>query len=194
MKLMYRNYLKTGAVLWAACFVVLFMFYLIVLGPQERVRAQTETKLADVAARAQAATEAAQEKSKARLAQQLQEAAAALARFAIPRGSTDNLTLDIGDIPGRDELGAFGISAGAGGDAVIKMANCKQITGRRVTVTFASSFNMFAAFLNALEKNEPVYIVDTFSITRSREEGTPHKVDMALAVLVDESGAGRAGG
>jgi post-segregation antitoxin (ccd killing protein) len=193
MKSMYKNYLKTGAVLWAACFVGLFMFYLIVLGPQDRLRRQTEAKLTDVAARAQAAMEAAQEKNKARLAQQLQEAIASLGRFARARGSTDNLTLDVRAVPGGNELPKFGVSAG-GSEAVIKMANCKQITGRRVTVTFASSFNMFAAFLNSLERNEPVFIVDTFTITRSREETAPHKVDMSLAVLVDEAGARRAGG
>ncbi len=193
MKSMYRNYLKTGAVLWALCFVALFLFYLVVLGPQERLREQTQAKLADVQARAQAAMDAAQEKNKLRLAQQVEAAGAALGRFAITQASTDNLTLDIGAIPGREGLSAFGISAG-GGEGVIKMANCKQITGRRVTVSFASSFNGFAAFLNELERNEPVIIVDTFSITRSREETAPHKVDMALAVLVDEAAATRSGG
>ncbi len=191
MKSMYRNYLKTGAVLWAVCFVALFLFYLVVLGPQERLRGQTQAKLADVQARAQAAMDAAQEKNKLRLAQQVEAAGAALGRFAIAQASTDNLTLDIGAIPGREGLSAFGI---AGGEGVIKMANCKQITGRRVTVSFASSFNRFATFLNEMERHTPVIIVDTFSITRSREETAPHKVDMSLAVLVDEAAATRSGG
>ena len=192
MKSMYRNYLKTGAVLWAVCFVVLFLFWLILLGPQDRLRRQTEGKLADVQARAQAAMEAAQEKNKARLEQEVRDAAAALERFVRARESTDNLTLDVRAVPGGSDLPEWGVSAG--GDAAIKMANCKQITGRRMTVTFASSFRMFADFLNALERSEPVFIVDTFTIARSREETTPHKVDMTLAVLVDEAGGGRGGG
>lgn len=193
MKSMYRNHLKTGAFLWALCFIGLFLFYLIVLGPQEQLHKQTQEKLAEVQARAQAATEAAQERNKIRLTQQVQEARATLERFAIAQESTDNLTLDIGEIPVRDELSAFGISAG-GGEAVIKMNNCKHISGRRVTVSFASSFNGFAAFLNALERSQPVIIVDTFSIARSREETSPHKVDMALAVLVDDTRRGPSGG
>jgi len=192
MKSMYRNYLKTGAVLWAVCFVVLFLFWLILLGPQDRLRRQTEARLADVQARAQAAMEAAQERNKARLEQQVREAGAALGRFVRARESTDNLTLDVRAVPGGNNLPEWGISAS--GEAVIKMANCKQITGRRMTVTFASSFRMFADFLNALERSEPVFIVDTFTIARSREETTPHKVDMTLAVLVDEAGGGRGGG
>lgn len=192
MKSMYRKYFTAGAGVWAVCFVVLLLFYLIVLGPQRALRARTETRLAEVQALAQAATEAAQEKNKIRLTEQVQEARRTLQRFVIGQAATDSLTLDIGEIPGRDELGAFGISAG-GSEAVIKMNNCKHISGRRVTVSFASSFNRFAAFLNALERNQPVIIVDTFSITRSRDETSQHKVDMALAVLVDETGRGKSG-
>jgi hypothetical protein len=192
MKSIYRKYITAWGVIWAACFIVFFLFYLIVLGPQREVRGRTETRLAEVQALAQAATDAAQEKNKIRLAEQVQEASRTLERFAIGQESTDSLTLDIGAVPGRDDLAAFGISAG-GGEAVIKMNNCKQISGRRVTVTFASSFNRFAAFLNALERNQPVVIVDTFTITRARDETSPHKVDMGLAVLVDDTGPGKSG-
>jgi len=192
MKSMYRKYFTAWGVIWAACFIALFLFYLIVLGPQRALRGRTETRLAEVQALAQAATEAAQEKNKIRLAEQVQEASLTLERFVIGQESTDSLTLDIGEIPGRDELGAFGISAG-GSEAIIKMNNCKYISGRRVTVTFASSFKRFAAFLNALERNQPVIIVDTFTITRSRDETLQHKVDMALAVLVDDTGRGKSG-
>ena len=192
MKSMYRKYFTAGAVVWAACFVALFLFYLIVLGPQRALRGRTETRLAEVQALAQAATDASQEKNKIRLTEQVQEANLTLERFAIGQESTDNLTLDVRAVPGGNELGAFGISAG-GSEAVIKMANCKQITGRRVTVTFASSFNKFAAFLNNLERHQPVIIVDTFTITRARDETSQHKVDMGLAVLVDDTGGGKSG-
>ena len=192
MKSTYGKYLKAGGVFWAVCFVGLFLFYLIVLGPQERLADQTAQRRAEAQARAQEASDAAQERNKIRLEEQVQDAAKTLARFVIAQEATDSLTLDISEISGRGgELGSFGISAGA--DAVIKMPNCKQISGRRVTVSFPSSFNRFAAFLNALERNQPVIIVDTFSITRAREEASPHTVDMSLAVLVDEAGRGQSG-
>ena len=192
MKSTYGKYLKAGGVFWAVCFVVLFLFYLIVLGPQERLASQTAQHRADLQARAQEASDAAQEKNKIRLDEQVQEATKALERFVMAREATDGLTLDISEISGRSgDLGGFGISAG--GEAIIKMPNCKQISGRRVTVNFASSFNRFAAFLNALERNQPVIIVDSFSITRTREEASPHKVDMSLAVLVDDTARGQSG-
>ncbi|MHC4507892.1 MAG: hypothetical protein ACYTAO_02900 [Planctomycetota bacterium] len=191
MKPIYRKYLKAGAVFWALCFVVLFLFYLIVLGPQEQVRSRTEMRLAEVQALAQEATEAAQEKTKTRLAEQVREAADTLGRFVIGEKLTDSLSLDIREIPGREALSAFGISAG--GEALIQMSNCKYIFGKRLSVNFTSSFNEFAAFLNALERNRPVIFIDTFSIIRSRDGTSEHQVDMALAVLVEKQAGAREG-
>ncbi|UCD00052.1 MAG: type II secretion system protein M [Phycisphaerales bacterium] len=191
MKPIYRKYLRAGAVFWAVCFIALFLFYLIVLGPQEQVRSRTESRLAQAQAQAQAATEAAQEKTKARLMEQVQEAGDTLERFVIDEKLTDSLTLDIREIPGREALSAFGISAG--GEALIQMNNCRHIFGKRLSVNFTSSFNEFAAFLNALERNRPVIFIDTFSITRARDGTSEHEVDMALAVLVEKQAGAEEG-
>lgn len=191
MKPIYRKYLKAGAVLWAICFIALFLFYLILLGPQEQARSRTDKWLAEARQQAQAATEAAQEKTKARLAEQVQQASDTLGRFVIGEKLTDSLTLDIREIPGREQLSAFGISAA--GEGLIPMNNCKQIFGKRLSVNFTSSFNEFAAFLSALERNRPVVFVDTFSITRGRDGSSGHQVDMALAVLVEKQAGAKEG-
>lgn len=194
MKLMYRRYVKAGAFLWAVCFIGFFLFYLIALGPQENVRRQTETRHAEMQRLAQAATDAAGEKNKARLMELVQEGEDMLQRFVTAERSTDSLTLDISGIPSREMLDAFSISPG-GNESVIKMANCEHIFGKQLSVTFASSFNQFAEFLNALEMNRPVILVDSFSIGRSREETSDQQVEMTLAVLVNkDSGTKEAGG
>jgi len=187
MTLMYRKYVKAGAFLGAACFIAFFLFYLIALGPQENVRRQTEKRLAEMQQLAQAATDAAEEKNKSRLMELVQEAEETLHRFVTAERSTDSLTLDISGVPSRAALDAFNISPG-GNESVIKMANCEHIFGRQLSVNFTSSFNQFAAFLNALEMNRPVIFIDSFSIARSREETSDQQVDMTLAVLVSKDG------
>ena len=124
----------------------------------------------------------------------VQEGEDMLQRFVTAERSTDSLTLDISGIPSREMLDAFSISPG-GNESVIKMANCEHIFGKQLSVNFASSFNQFAAFLNALEMNRPVILVDSFSIGRSREETSDQQVEMTLAVLVNkDSGTKEAGG
>lgn len=194
MKSTYRRYVKAGAFLWAVCFIGFFLFYLAVLGPQENIKRQTEKRHAEMQRQAQAATDAAGEKNKAHLMKLVKEAEETLQRFVTAERSTDSLTLDISGVPSRAVLDAFSISPG-GNESVVKMANCEHIFGKQFSVNFMSSFNQFAAFLNALEMNRPVIFVDSFSIGRSREETSDQQVDMTLAVLVSkEGGTKEAGG
>lgn len=193
MTSMNQKYVKVGAFLWAVCFIAFFLFYLIVLGPQENVRRQTDKRLAEMQGLAQAATDAAGEKNKARLMELVQEAEDTLHRFVTAERSTDSLTLDIRGIPSRAALDAFSISPG-GNESVIKMANCEHIFGKQLSVNFASSFNQFAAFLNALEMNRPVIFIDSFSIAHSREETSDQQVNMTLAVLVSKDGGTKEAG
>ena len=94
-----------------------------------------------------------------------------------------NLTLDIGRISNEVELDSIK-SSFTGGERTLKTVNYKHIIARYISVNFNSSFNEFADFLNRLERSRPVFFIDTFSITRSVESDSGHKVDMKLAVLI----------
>jgi hypothetical protein len=183
MKSIYRKYFKIGIIFWAVCFIVLLLSYLIVLAPQERLWRMTERKLADTKLLAQSAREAAQERNKNLLLEQLSNSGNRLKDFVIDQENANNLTFDIGRISSDIKLNSFS-SIFTGGEGTIKTDNYKHIIARQISVNFNSSFNKFAVFLNTLERSRPVIFIDTFSITRSGESGSGHKVDMKLAVLV----------
>jgi hypothetical protein len=183
MKSIYSKYFKVGIVFWAVCFIVLFFSYLIVLAPQEKVRRATEINLAETRRLAQSAREAAEEKNKNKLLEQLSDTGKQLNAFVVEQGEAANLTFDIGRISSEIRLDSFS-SFFTGGEGTLKTDSYKHINARQISVNFNSSFNRFAMFLNALERNRPVIFVDTFSITRSTEENLGHKVNMELAVLV----------
>jgi len=186
MESIYRKYFKIGIVFWAVCFIVLFFSYLLVLAPQEKQRRETERKLAEKESLAQSAREAAQEKNKAKLVELLTDSGNKLREFVVDEENASNLTLDIGRISSDVKLNAFS-SIFAGSEGATKTDSYKHINPRHISVNFNSSFNKFAVFLNTLERNRPVIFVDTFSITRSGESDTGHKVDMKLAVLVGKN-------
>ena len=183
MKSIYRKYFKIGILFWAGCFIVLFLSYLLVLAPQERIRRMTERKLADTKLLAQSAREAAQERNKNLLLDQLSNSGNRLKDFVIDQENANNLTFDIGRISSDIKLTSFS-SIFTGSEGTIKTDNYKHIIARQISVNFNSSFNKFAVFLNTLERSRPVIFIDTFSITRSGESDSGHKVDMKLAVLV----------
>ena len=183
MKSIYRKYFKIGILFWAVCFIILLLSYLLVLAPQERLRRMTERKLADTKLLAQSAREAAQERNKNLLIEQLSNSGNRLKDFVIDQENANNLTFDIGRISSEVKLNSFS-SIFTGSEGTIKTDKYKHIIARQISVTFNSSFNKFAIFLNTLERSRPVIFIDTFSITRSGESDSGHKVDMKLAVLV----------
>ena len=183
MKSIYRKYFKIGILFWAVCFIVLLLSYLLVLAPQERRRRRTESKLADTKLLAQSAREAAQERNKNMLLEQLSNSGNRLKDFVIDQENANNLTFDIGRISSDIKLNSFS-SIFTGSEGTIKTDSYQHIIARQISVNFNSSFNKFAVFLNTLERSRPVIFIDTFSITRSGESDSGHKVDMKLAVLV----------
>ena len=183
MKSIYRKYFKIGIIFWAVCFVVLLLAYMFVLSPQEKLRRITDKKFNETKNLAQSAREAAEEKNKAKLIELLTDSGNKLDDFVVDEEIAENLPLDIGRMSSDVQLNAFS-SIFAGGERATKTDNYKHINPRQISVNFNSSFTKFAVFLNALEMRRPVIFVDTFSITRSAESDSGHKVDMKLAVLV----------
>jgi len=183
MKSTYRKYFKIGIIFWSACFIILLLCYLIVLAPQERLQRVTERKLSEAERLAETAREAAEQKNRARLLEQLTKTGDKLKDFVVEQENTANLTFDIGRISSNVKLNSFS-SIFTGSEGTLKTDNYKHITARQISVNFNSSFNKFAMFLNALERCRPVIFIDTFSITRTAESDSGNKVDMKLAVLV----------
>lgn len=188
MNSIYRRYFKAGIIFWAICFIMLLFAYLLVLAPQEKLRDMTDRKLNDTKNLAQSAREAAEQKNKAKLIELLTESGNELQEFVVDQESASNLTLDIGRISTDVSLNAFS-SNFAADEGAAKTDSYKYIIPRQISVNFNSSFNKFAVFLNTLERRRPVIFVDTFSITRSGESDSGHKVDMKLAVLVGKGKA-----
>ncbi|MHC4324733.1 MAG: GspMb/PilO family protein [Planctomycetota bacterium] len=142
----------------------------------------TERKLVETKRLAESAREAAKEKNKNMLLEQLSNSGNRLKDFVIEQENAADLTFELGRISSEVRLNSFS-SIFTGGEGTIKKDNYKHINARHIDVNFNSSFNKFAVFLNRLERSRPVVFIDTFSITRSAESDSGHKVDMKLAVL-----------
>lgn len=185
MKSIYGKYFKIGIIFWSVCFIVLLLCYLVVLAPQERLRRVTERKLTKTERLAQSAREAAEQRNRAKLLEQLTSYGNRLKDFVVEQENAANLTFEIGRLSNNVELNSFS-SIFTGGEGTLKTDNYKHIQARQISVNFNSSFNKFAMFLNALERSRPVIFIDTFSIIRSPDSDSGHKVDMKLAVLVEK--------
>lgn len=182
MKLIYRKHLKIPALIWIGCFVLSLSVYILVLAPQKKAQKNIEKQLTEIKQIYDSTKEAAQQKTQLRMKEQIEQLQSRLNDFVIESDDSANLTLDISQIASGKKLDSFMIKT-----REIKersaISDYKHITEDRIDIGFNAGFNQFAAFLNALERHHPVVFIDTFSIIRSKQDSSGHKVNMNLAVL-----------
>ncbi len=173
----------TVGLIWAACIIVFFFVYMIVLEPQRRAKKDVANQLAEQKRAYDSAVEAAEEQTQARLTKQVTDLQQRLKDFVVDSGESSNLTFDISETASGQQIDSFSVKSQSGGGPPSNTES-DSIGESRFDVSFAAGFNQFAAFLNALERHKPALLVDSFSITRSDQPNEGHKVKLNIAALV----------
>jgi Tfp pilus assembly protein PilO len=183
----YSRYFKTVGSVWGGCLVVLVLAYMLLIGPQKKLRQQAERELAEKKQMYHSVIKAAQEETKTQLNEQIEELRSRLKDFVTDFEDSATLTFDISQIANDKQVESFRIKnkdsrrgSGRGSAA----SERKYIDENRLVASFSADFNQFATFLNALERHQPVVFVDKFTITRSKDNDSAHKVSMDLAFFV----------
>ena len=179
----HRKYLTTAGLIWAACFAVFLLAYIVMLGPQRNYEKSIENKLTERKQVYESALRAAQKETKIRLNEQIERLQSRLEDFVIDFEDSANLTFDISQIANEKKVASFSIkSKDSRGPSTI--SETKYIRENHLVISFIGDFNQFATFLNALERHRPVIFVDKFAITRSGQDNSVYKVTLNVAALV----------
>jgi len=189
MKSIYRKYLTTVALIWAGCFVLFLVVFILVLSPQRKCEKQITKQLAEKKQVYESALGASKEKTKAQYNELLERLRNELRSFAVDLENSAGLTFEVSQIAKEKEVGAFSIK-GKDNRGGSELPDCKYICEDYLNISFTGSFNQFATFLNALERHQPVVFIDGFSIERSEENKSGHKVSMNLAVFAKKRQGG----
>lgn len=179
------KYLKLTALVWSCCIVVFGLVFIFILLPQNRKKISIDGKYKEIESNASEAFLAAQKQTKIRLQEHIDELNGRLGDFVVDPGSTANLTYEISGISNEIGLNSFRIAPMS--ESIAALDDCRYVSGQFYHVSFTSSFNQFASFINALERYRPFIFVDTFSISRSRQSSQENEVQMQLAILVAKS-------
>lgn len=183
MKLTYKKYFTTVALIWTGCIILFFFTYMLVLAPQKKSKKQIEKQFAEKKQIYNSALKAAREETRIRLSEQVEYLRSKSRDFVIDFEDSATLTFDISQIARGKKLASFSIeNKDKPGSSAIP--NCNYISENHIDVRFTAGFNPFAAFLNALERHRPVVFADSFTITRSDQNDSGHQVSMALSIFV----------
>ncbi len=179
----YKEYLSTVVLIWAACFIVFVFIYLIVLGPQRRLRKLTEKRAVEQSQTYESAMLAAQNQVQETLKDQINELRNRYKDFVVNFEDCANLTFDISRLAGEHNITSFSIKSQEKG-GLSAIPDCDHICESRIDFSCTAGFNQFAAFLNALERHHPVLFVDKFTITRAKQNEAGPQVSLSMAALV----------
>jgi hypothetical protein len=178
-----NRYLLVAGAAWGGCLILGAASYAIVLQPQEEYRHELGRDIAQAKERYGRALEAAKEKDRGELTQQVEGMRGRIADFvANPEGLSD-IAFKIGELANATRLTSFSMRPSARHSHDVP-PGCNHIAEKRVNVSFSAGFPRFAAFLNALERHDPIIFVETFSISRPLTSDAEPQIDMELAVLI----------
>ncbi len=183
MKVIYKKYFRTAALVWAGCFVLFLLANIFVLAPQRKDKKRIKRQLNEKKQMYRSILQATQEKNKIQLNEEVDLLRHKLNDFVTDYRDSANLTLDISEIAKEKNVSSFSIRT-VGKREGSAIPNCNHIRENHIDISFTSGFNRFAAFLNALERYQPVIFVDKFTITRASYDNLGHRVRMDLAIFV----------
>ncbi len=179
----HKKYLTTAGLIWAACFVVFLLAYMLVLSPQKNYKNRIENELVERKQVYGSALRAARKETKIRLNEEIERLRSRLKDFVIDFEDSANLTFDISRIANEKKVASFSSKVKKSG-GLSAIPGCKYICENYIVVSFIGGFNQFATFLNALERHRPVIFVDKFAIIRSGQDDSVYQVSLDVAALV----------
>ncbi|MBN2269016.1 MAG: hypothetical protein JXN61_00280 [Sedimentisphaerales bacterium] len=183
MKSTGKKRLKSVGVVWVGWLAVVLVAFLLVVMPQERAKVQIARQLTDKRQAIIHARETASVQTRTQLDQEIESLQSMVGDFVMDHTTAANLAFEVSRISKDMKLDAFTLT-NTDKDGFVKVSSGSDILARPVNLSFNTSFNRFAAFLNALERYRPAIFADTFRIVRVPGEAGMHQVNMKLYVLV----------
>lgn len=177
--------IKPILTVWVGALAVLVAAFLIFLMPQEKAKAQLARQLNEKEEAIARARETVSEKTHEKLENEIQGLEDTMDDFIMNQTSSANLAFEISRISKNLKINAFSLT-NTDREGFAQVAGSSDILAKPVNLSFSTSFNTFAAFLNALERCRPAIFADTFRITNVPSGTGGRQVDMKLLVLVSD--------
>lgn len=183
MNAVYKKYFKLMALVWAGCFILSLLIYMIVVAPQREYEKQISQQLAEKKQMYEAILKINRQETRIQLNKQMGQWRDKLKDFIAAPEDLAGLTFDIGQIANDAKVDSFSVKPQSSRESQ-NTPDSKYVCENQMNVSFKADFNKFAAFLNAMERHRPVIFVDKFKITRAEQDDSSNQVSMDMSVFV----------
>jgi len=179
MKPAHRKHLRIATLMWVGFSVVLLSVYMFVMAPQAQHREALSQEVVVLKKIYETSIADKEDQARSELDRHLAGLQDKLRNFVADTKDSADLVPGVAGLASENRLRGLTIRRCKSSE----LPDCTTISEDHVTITFSTSYNQFATFLNALERHTPVIFVDKFVITRSGEGGSNHEVKMELTVF-----------
>lgn len=186
----YKTHLTIAAIIWVVSLALCILAYMFVLRPQNNSKKRLENNLAEQKQIYTSARRAAQEKTRIQLAEQTENLRDRVKSFVLDLEESTDLTFDISQMAGRENLTSLSVMTRAKrnvnrrGIVAGTEPSMNYVSEDHIEIKFNAGFRQFAAFINALERHQPILFVDEFKITRSNLNDLTFQVTLDVAALI----------
>ncbi len=186
MKILRKNSsnLKILAIVWMASLMLAVLAYMLLLSPQNSRKKDLLNTLTEEKQTYELAQKAAQQETQICLTEQIVALRDRLKTFMVDSDEADNLTFDISRIAQDKNVDSLKVENKSNSFTAEEDNARKNINERHIDISFSAGFSQFAAFLNALERHQPVLFVNQFKLTLSSQGRQTYRVNMDVAALV----------
>jgi len=174
---------------WGCSIILALVINMIVIAPQNQCKEQVRKQLAEKKQTYNAIVKMSQEKTRIRLNKKMEQWRDGLKDYVASTEDLAGLTFDIGQIAKDIQIDSFSINH-TNASRNQSDADNKYVSERQMNVNFRASFNQFAAFLNAMERHQPVIFVDKFSIIPTDRDDSASQVNMDLSIFIKKRQGG----
>jgi Tfp pilus assembly protein PilO len=179
-----KIHLKILGIAVAISMVLSIAGYMLILTPQNRNMKNLKNKLTEQKELYENAQTAAQEKTRTRLIEQIAGLRDKLNAFVINFDDAANLTFDISRIAQEKSVASVNVEPSNNASIETEEDKTRNIYERHIDVSCTTGFQQFAAFLNALERHQPVLFINQFSLIQSSQNRSAYNIKMDIAALV----------
>jgi len=179
----YKKNIQISAVIWMMCMIAFALSYFFVIMPQNHSKKVLNKELEKKKQEYQSAQNAAKEETKKKALEEIDKLREKLDDFTIDFRNSSNLTFLIGQIARENNVNSLNI-INKNNPVIPKANESAKVIENHLELRFRANFSQFAAFLNQLERSEPVLFVNKFTIIRSDLKDELCNITMDIASFI----------
>jgi Tfp pilus assembly protein PilO len=165
---------------WGVWLILTAAIYVLTLGPQNALMARLQNEFVTSNEDYSLAQTAGRPETKAGMEKKLKDLSQKTAYFVVPPDNTPGLILQISQLAAKNQLQDFTTRM------VSSYSNSKENDASNIVevwleLEFTGGFTQMAAFINALERNDPVVFIENINLRRGTQANALPSATMQIS-------------